>query len=171
MYHFCFFLLISYIVHSFTCVDSLPVHEAVLPLPYHFRQTDPAHQAEWTGSLRRRGSLKRSLSLRYWYVHMSSNERHTHTCILSMYLLTYICVYMYFLPLIFRRKRTVREGELPRDGLKRTGSFGNKKELILRRTEKRLPPSLSLSLGLSLSACYFCSLQLILSYFPIITEL
>ena len=112
--------------------DSLPLHEAVLPLPYHFKQTDPAHQARWTGSLKR-GSLKRSRSLRYCihnvHVCMSLDERRMH---IYMYV-----IYLFNICLILRRKRTIREGDAPREGLKRTGSFGNKKELILRRTEKR----------------------------------
>ena len=49
------------------CADSLPLHEAILPLPYHFRKTGLYQEGDGEGqrALKRQGSLKRSLSLKW----------------------------------------------------------------------------------------------------------
>ena len=49
------------------CADSLPLHEATLALPYHFRKADLYQEGDGEGqrTLKRQGSLKRSLSLKW----------------------------------------------------------------------------------------------------------
>ena len=50
-------------VSSVCCADSLPLHEAILPLPYHFRKADLYQEGDGEGqrTLKRQGSLKAPL--------------------------------------------------------------------------------------------------------------